>query len=168
MRNRFSGYLLAALLVLSSQAFAQSQNQGDGTTMAFLPQSDSPANLIETTHRTDDLLSSAKLQNRSTQRLTGYRIGWIAVYPTGKEKVGLGLPIDLPLGIAPGATIEVPAQHVSMSYAKEGAIAVIFFVTDIHTSAPSGATTEGLWNPTIDQFEQQALALTKSAILPTH
>ena len=132
--------------------------------MLFLPQPESPAVLVETVHGNKDLLKSAKLQNRSSKPIVGYRIGWVAVYPSGKEKVGLGLPVDLPLGVRPGTTIDVPAQGVSMDYAKEGAIALVFFVTDVRT--PNGATAEGVWRPALEKFEEQALSLTKSAIRP--
>jgi hypothetical protein len=162
MRKLIAGVLLAVFLAVSSGAFAQ----GQGTGMLFLPQSDSPAILVETTRTNKDLLESAKLKNQSGQLITGYRIGWVAVYPTGKDKVGLGLPVDLPLGVRPGATIDVPAQGVSMDYAKEGAITLVFFVTDVRTLASNGTTAEGVWRPPLEQFEQQALSLTKSAILP--
>jgi hypothetical protein len=154
--------LLVVFLAASSGVFAQ----GQGTGMLFLPQPDSPAALVETTHGNKDLLQAAKLQNRSSELIVGYRIGWIAVYPSGKEKVGLGLPVDLPLGVRPGTTIDVPAQGVSTDYAKEGAIALIFFVTDVRTPAPDGATAEGVWRPALEKFEEQALSITKSAILP--
>ena len=95
MQKRMSGVLLVVFLAVSSGTFAQLQ----GTGMLFLRQPDSPAVLVETTHNVKDLLESAKLKNQSSQRVTGYRIGWVAVYPTGEEKVALGLPVELPLGI---------------------------------------------------------------------
>jgi hypothetical protein len=161
MQKLFSGVLLTVFLSVSSGALAQSQ----GTGMMFLPQSDSPAILVETTHGTKDLLESAKLKNRSGQLIIGYRIGWVAVYSTGKEKVGLGLPVDLPLGVRPGTTIDVPAQGVSMDYAKEGAIAVVFFVTDVRTAPPNGTTESNVWRPTLEKLEEQAFSLAKSQFL---
>ncbi len=160
--RRLMPTLLVMFLAVLPRAFAQ----GQGTSMLFLPQPESPAFLVETVHGDKDLLKSAKLQNRSSEPIVGYRIGWVAVYPSGKEKVGLGLPVELPLGVRPGATIDVPAQGVSMDYAKEGAIALVFFVTDVRTAAPSGATAEGVWRPALEKFEEQALSLTKSAIRP--
>jgi hypothetical protein len=158
MRKIILFAFLALCLAVSSGAFAQ----GQGTGMLSLPQPNSPAILVETTHGTKDLLESAKLKNRSEQLIIGYRIGWVAVYATGKEKVGLGLPVDLPLGVRPGTTIDVPAQGVSMDYAQEGAIAVVFFVTDVRTAAPSGTPVSSVWRPAIEIFEAQALSLTKT------
>jgi hypothetical protein len=160
MQKRMSGVLLVVFLAVSSGTFAQLQ----GTGMLFLRQPDSPTVLVETTHNVKDLLESAKLKNQSSQRVTGYRIGWVAVYPTGREKVALGLPVELPLGISPGATINVPAQGVSMDYPKEGALAVVFFVTDVRTSGQNGTTESSVWRLSLEKFEEQALALTKSAI----
>ena len=159
MQKLMSRLLVAVFLTVSSETFAQRQ----GTGMLFLEQPDSPAVLVETTHSIKDLLESAKLKNRSSHRITGYRIGWVAVYPTGKDKVGLGFPVDLPLGISPGATIDVPAQRVSMDHAKEGAMAVVFFVTDVRTSGQNGTTESSVWRATLEKVEEQALARTKSA-----
>jgi hypothetical protein len=164
MRKVPLGVLLLVFCACSQGAFAQ----GSGTGMLFLPQSDAPAILIETTHGVKDLLESAKLKNRSNQVITGYRIGWVAVYASGREKIGLGLPVDLPLGIRPGATIDVPAQGVSMDYAKEGAINIVFFVTDVHTSGQNGTTESGIWRPAIAIIEKQALSLTKSEMRSAH
>jgi hypothetical protein len=100
MRKVSLGVLLLVFSACSQGAFAQ----GRGTGMLFLPQSDAPVILIETTHGVKDLLESAKLKDRSNLVITGYRIGWVAVYASGREKVGLGLPVDLPLGIRPGGT----------------------------------------------------------------
>ena len=124
--------------------------QGDGTGMMMLAQPDSPAILIETNHTTTDLLQSAKLMNVSEHSVTGYRIGWVVVYPSGRSKVGLGLAIDVPAGIKPGEVANVPAQAVSLDFVKEGASAVFFFVTDVYsTGVPA-------WKPELVKVEQKA------------
>ena len=160
MQKLIFGVLLTVFLMLSSGALGQHR----GTGMLHLRPADCPAILVESKHASTDMLESAVLKNVSSKPITGYRIGWIAVYPTGKDKVGLGVSVDLPLGIAPGTTVEVPAQGVSMDYAKEGAIAVVFFVTDIRTSKENGATESIVWKPAIEELEQQALTMTKSVM----
>ena len=72
--------------------------------------------------------------NVSEHSVTGYRIGWVVVYPSGRSKVGLGLAIDVPAGIKPGEVANVPAQAVSLDFVKEGASAVFFFVTDVYST----------------------------------
>ena len=157
MLKLLSVVLSVAFLAASSNAFAQ----GEGTGMLFLQQSDAPASLVQTSHGMKDLLTSAKLKNQSSQIITGYRIGWVAVYGNGKEKVGLGLPVDLPLGVSPGATIDVPAQGVTMDYTKEGAVMVVFFVTEIRSAGQPGTAESSVWRPSLEKFEDQALSLTK-------
>jgi hypothetical protein len=115
----------------------------------------------ETKHGTKDFLLSATLLNQSNQLVTGYRIGWVAVYPSGKEKVSLGLAVDLPLGIRPGAAIDVPSQGVSPDFVTPTAMSVVFFVTDVRTMPVNGSTTPNVWSPSLDKFEEQALTMTK-------
>lgn len=140
--------LLGGVLILGISPKAL--GQGDGTGMMMLAQPDSPAILIETHHTTTDLLQSAKLQNVSEHSVTGYRIGWVVVYPSGRVRVGLGLAIDVPTGIKPGEVANVPAQAVSLDFVKEGASAVVFFVTDVYsTGVPA-------WKPELAKVEQKA------------
>jgi len=160
MQRLICAVFLVMFLALTSSAIGQ-QN---GTAMLSLRQPECPVVLVETTHGITDLLESAKLKNVSGLLLIGYRIGWVAVYPTGKEKVGLGWSVDLPLGISPGATIDVPAQRVSMDYANEGAIAVVFFVTDVRTSRDIDTAASSVWKPALEKLEEQALALAKSTM----
>jgi hypothetical protein len=76
MQRLISTALLVMFLAVLPRAFAQ----GQGTAMLFLPQPESPAVLVETYHGNKDLFKSAKLQNRSSEPIVGYRIGWVAVY----------------------------------------------------------------------------------------
>ncbi len=160
MQKLAFGVLFPAILALASVAFSETQ----GTAMLTLRPADSPAIFIRTNHTNKDFLKSAILKNVSNLVVTGYRIGWVAVYPTGKEKVGLGTAVDLPAGLSSGSTIVVPAQEVSIDYAKEGAIAVVFFVTAIHTSKGTGTEAGSVWKLATEEFETEALALTKSAL----
>lgn len=154
MRTLISSILLM-LLAVSPTVLAQ------GTTMMSIRQTDCPLMFLETKHGAKDFLLSATLRNQSDQLVTGYRVGWVAVYPSGKEKVGLGLSVDLPLGIRPGATIEVPAQGVSPDAVTPTAMSVVFFVTDVRTASLTGSKTENVWGPSMDKFEEQALSMTK-------
>jgi hypothetical protein len=147
--------IFVMLLVVSPTVLAQ------GTTMMSLRQNDCPLMFLETKHGVQDFLLSAKLRNQSDQLVTGYRIGWVAVYPTGKERVGLGLSVDLPLGIEPGATIGVPAQGVSPDFVTPAAMSVVFFVTDVRTASVNGDAASNVWSPSLDKFEEQALTMTK-------
>lgn len=135
------------VLTISPGCFGQVHG---GTGMIMLEQPDSPAILIETHHTTKDLLQSAKLKNIGKRLVTSYRVGWVVVYPSGRNKVGLGLPIDVPAGIRPGEIANVPAQTVSLDFAKEGGSAVVFFVTDVYSA---GGPT---WKPDLDKIEQKA------------
>ncbi|SRR5712692_4896092 len=157
MRKFLFGCFFALLLAVSSASFGQ----GHGTAMLILEQPESPAVLVGTYHTTKDLLQSAKLKNVSEHPVVRYRIGWVVVYPSG-NKVGLGLPIDTPAGIKPGETADVPAQAVSPDFGREGASAVVFFVTDVCTAAGNA------WKPELEKIEQKAREMDKSILAPSH
>jgi hypothetical protein len=121
--------------------------------MLWLEQPDCPAALIQTHHTSKDFLQSAILKNVGKQAIRVYRIGWVVVYLSGKSKVGLGLPVGVPDGLNPGETVDVPAQQVSTDFAKEGASAVVFFVTDVHLGE------NNLWKADLETAEQGARKL---------
>jgi hypothetical protein len=118
----------------------------DGTAFFPLEQADSPLAMIETTHAVDDGLKSAILQNRGTQAIVEYRMGWVAVFPQG-TRTGLGIRVLLPEGASPGRTVKVPAQQVPMDFYKGGAIGVGFFVSEVRFA--DGRT----WKADLDSTE---------------
>ena len=85
------GAILVMLLMVSPTVLAQ------GTAMMSLRHTDCPLTFLETKHGAHDFLLSATLRNQGDQLVTGYRIGWVAVYPSGKERVGLGKTATQPM-----------------------------------------------------------------------
>ena len=150
---------IPALLVIAPLLSAQVQN----TAMLRLSQPDSPAILVRTLHG-KDFLQSATLKNIGTVPIIGYRIGWVEVYPEkmanygayqramlgGKDKIGLGYRVDVPEGIDPMKTTDVPAQGVSDCSYWEGATAVVFFVAEVRTA------TGTAWKADLDKAEEEA------------
>jgi hypothetical protein len=136
--------------------------QEQSTAMLTLKQPDSPGILVRSVHSNKDFLQSAGLKNVSSVSLTGYRIGWVVVYPGGRNKVGLGLRVDVPEGIDPGQTAEVPAQGVSPHFYADGASAVVFFVTDVHTA------TNIVWKPELEKIEQEARQMSRLIRTPSN
>jgi hypothetical protein len=147
--------------IIASFLTAVCCGQPNGTAMLYLPLKDSPAVLTEHVHGPTDFLESAKLKNVSDHSITGFRIGWVVVYPSGKSKVGLGSRVDVPEGITPGTVVDVPAQQVSPNFAQEGASAIVFFVTDIRSRDVP------VWKPEIESVEKLVLdEVEKAAALP--
>jgi hypothetical protein len=144
----FSTLLLAALVL----------GQDRGTAMLKLSQPKSPAALERTVHSTKDFLLSATVKNVSNTSLVGYRIGWVVVYSGGKDKVGLGLPVDVPEGLEPEQTAEVPAQGVNPQFAADGATAVVFFITEVRTVSGT------VWRPDLSLIEQAARRMADSTL----
>jgi len=124
-----------------------------GTAMVNIPQQDSPALLVSTTHTTSDLLSAATLKNVGQRSLSACRLGWVVVFPSGKNEVYLGAPMNIPAGIEPGAKWEAPAQSVSPKYAKQKAAAIAFFVAEAY---PLGGEP---WKADLVQIRRQAVSI---------
>jgi hypothetical protein len=118
--------------------------------MVNIPQQDSPALLVSSTHSTSDLLSAATLRNVGEVPMSGCRLGWVVVYPSGNDEVHLGEPMNISAGIEPDATWDVPAQSVSPEYTRQGATAIAFFVAEAY---PSGGPP---WQADLVQMRQQA------------
>ena len=134
-------------LALSPSLPAQDQ----GTAFIRLLQPDSPARFVRTRNNVkEDLLKFATLKNLGDTSITSYRIGWVAMYDQGNDKVGLGLPVGVPDGINPGQTVEVPAQGVSPTLLSERPLAIVFSVAEIHTAG------DATWKPELAQIEWQA------------
>jgi hypothetical protein len=143
---------VSMLLIMTSSLVAQER-----TAMIRLSQPAAPAMLVRQNHilgRRGDFLGSATLKNIGTTSLNSYRIGWIAAYPDGKDEIGLGSPIDVPKGVEPGQTVEVPAQNVR----PEGSFTVGFFIAEVHTQAGI------VWKASLGDIEEQARL--RAAALP--
>jgi len=121
-----------------------------GTVMVNIPQQDSPALLVSTTHTTSDLLSAATLRNVGQGSLSACRLGWVVIFPSGNNELHLGMPMNIPAGIETGAIWDTPPQSVSPEYAKRGAAAIAFFVAEAY---PSGGKP---WKADLVQIRRQA------------
>jgi hypothetical protein len=149
----WSGRCLSALLLIAPVLSAQSQR----TVMLPLKQPDCPAIMVRMVHA-KDFLQAATLKNVGTAPITGYRIGWVEVYREGRDKVGLGYRVDVPEGIDPTKTTEVPAQGVSDRSYWDGAIAVVFFVAEVRTA------TGTAWKAELDSVEDDARKMAETTV----
>ncbi|MGA2980353.1 MAG: hypothetical protein ABSD76_12255 [Terriglobales bacterium] len=121
-----------------------------GIVMINIPQQDSPALLVSTTHTMSDMLSAATLKNVGPMSLSACRLGWVVLFPSGNSEVHLGVAMNIPAGIETGTTWNAPAQEVSSEYAKQRATAIAFFVAEAYPS--SGRP----WKADLVQIGQQA------------
>jgi hypothetical protein len=96
----------------------------------------------------------------SNTSLIGYRIGWVVVYRGGKDKIGLGLPVDLPETLEPDQITEVPAQGVPPGFVADQTTAVVFFVAEVRTAS------SGLWKPQLSRIERDARQMADFTLAP--
>ena len=123
-----------------------------GTVIVSIPQEDSPAQLMSTTHSASDLLAAVTLKNVCPNRLSACRLGWVVVFPSGNE-VHLGAPINIPMGLDADKTWATPPQSVSPEHTRHGAIAIAFFVAEIYPSSGDP------WKADLARIRQQAAML---------
>lgn len=103
--------------------------QKANTIFSIARQPKDPATLVSATHSSTDLLSAAVIKNRGAKRIVGYRIAWeIYLAGGGSPQTGLGEWMNVPAGIDPEKTSEVPAQAVSIEPVKKGATRIEFAV----------------------------------------
>ncbi|HXN98156.1 MAG TPA: hypothetical protein VN881_03735 [Candidatus Acidoferrales bacterium] len=95
-------------------------------------ESNAPVVLVQATHGLSDLLEDGNVENVSTKTVAAYRIGWALQFPNQPLQFHLGQWMNIPIGIKPGASQDVPAQNVSSNgLAKSGVTGVKFFVAEV-------------------------------------
>jgi hypothetical protein len=85
-------------------------------------------------------------------------LGWIVVFPSGKNEIHLGVQIKIPAGIEAGAACDSPAQAISPEHAKLVATAIAFFIAEVYFA------TEKPWKANLAQVRLQARNI---ALYPT-
>jgi hypothetical protein len=95
--------------------------------LVIAPQEGAPAQLVPPTTHGLDLLTAAKLKNRSEKTIISYRIGWGYVLQNGIE-FHTGALMSVPAGVKPGRVRNVPGQGIHLA---PGAEQVIFFVAEL-------------------------------------
>jgi hypothetical protein len=101
-----------------------------GISLILIPQPTCPAALVSATHIAFDFLHSAVLRNVGERPLIGFRLGWVARFPSRKPELHLCPPVNLPEAIGHSKTCAVPAQVASPDDVKQGAIQMAFFVAE--------------------------------------
>lgn len=98
-----------------------------GTALSIGMQPTAPVQIVQTSHGLADLLTSARFENRSTQPITAYRIGWVSE-SGGRAQFEAGTWMALPAGVNPGAIAEVPAQRIQPKVMPEQ---ITVFVSEV-------------------------------------
>lgn len=145
---------LALLTGLSTIAFA-----GRLGGIVFANQSDSPAQLIETTHGASDWFLSAKLKNQGSRTIVSYRIGWAYIGPGKKQDVRYGMWMNVPAGITPHTIYDVPDQNVP---SKLDANLTVFFVAELKFADKTK------WHANVKDIIRNAKILNKPSLSTNH
>lgn len=148
--------LLLGLFVSSSARTTRTvsaivDREGHLTACSIAHQVGAPARLESVTFGVKNVILGAKLQNAGARPITQYRMGWVVIYGGGKKETVFGPPMNVPVGIAPGATADVPTQAGSMDVLwSKGAREVMVFVKDLQFEGG------GKWRADVASVEKEA------------
>ena len=126
---------LVGCAVASNSAALQIARQGGAPATLFGP--------TKFTLGISDLLMTARLKNNSDKPIKSYRIGWAYVLRNGVQ-FHAGAELNVPAGIRPSETCEVPDQTIPLNLNAER---VIFFVAELTFADGSRwkANNEDIW-----------------------
>jgi hypothetical protein len=106
--------VLIAITAPQSQAIgphASSQNSGEDILMLFAPQSDDPVHIVQASFGADNLLLDARLENKSHNKIQGYRLGWVSV-KKDDVRMGRGELVTVPEKVDTTSQFDIPATSV--------------------------------------------------------
>jgi hypothetical protein len=106
--------VLIAITSPQSQAIgphASSQNSGEDILMLFAPQSDDPVHIVQASFGADNLLLDARLENKSHNKIQGYRLGWVSV-KKDDVRMGRGELVTVPEKVDTTSQFDIPATSV--------------------------------------------------------
>jgi hypothetical protein len=108
-----------------------------------------PASVLRVTPVAPPLMASLVLKNQSQSPLTGFRIGWMLSYG-GQSHPVIG-PLLRPVRpIAPGQTVEVPAQGSRQGALRARPDSVSFFIAQVNYG------NGRVWKPMLRQLGCEA------------
>lgn len=87
-----------------------SQNNED-TLMLFAPQADDPVHIVQASFGADNLLLDAHLENKSHNKVQGYRLGWVSV-KKDDVRMGRGELVTVPEKVDTTSQFDIPATPV--------------------------------------------------------
>jgi len=103
---------LIAIMALPSLALGPSTSQNnEDTLMLFAPQADDPVHIVQASFGADNLLLDAHLENKSHNKVQGYRLGWVSV-KKDDIRMGRGELVTVPEKVDTTNQFDIPACPV--------------------------------------------------------
>ena len=103
---------LMAIMALQSPALRPNTSQNnDDTLMLFAPQADDPVHIVQASFGADNLLLDAHLENKSHNKVQGYRLGWVSV-KKDDVRMGRGELVAVPEKVDTTSQFDIPATPV--------------------------------------------------------
>ncbi len=104
-----------------------------------------PATLTSLTPASPPLMATLVLKNQSSSPVAGFRIGWMLSY-SGKAHPVIGPFLRPVRPIAPGQTVQVPAQGSRQEALRARPDSVAFFVAQVDFGDGR------VWKPTLQEL----------------
>ena len=104
---------LIAIMATQSQAIGPNTSfqSAEDTLMLFAPQANDPVHIVQASFGADNLLMDARLENKSHNKVQGYRLGWVSV-KKDDIRMGRGELVTVPEKVDTTAQFDIPASAV--------------------------------------------------------
>ena len=105
--------LLVAILVApsSSSGLNPAQNSNQDVSMLFARQAEDPVRIVQASFGADNMLLDAHLENKSHNKVQGYRLGWVSV-KKDDVRMGRGELVTVPEKVDTTSQFDIPANPV--------------------------------------------------------
>jgi|ERR1041385_667644 len=109
------GYIIFLIAIMALQSPALGPNNpsqsNEDTLMLFAPQADDPVHIVQASFGADNLLLDAHLENKSHNKVQGYRLGWVSV-KKDDVRMGRGELVTVPEKVDTTSQFDIPANPV--------------------------------------------------------
>ncbi|MGB8130935.1 MAG: hypothetical protein WCG81_14180 [Candidatus Angelobacter sp.] len=149
---------LIAITTPQSQAIgphASSQNSGEDILMLFAPQSDDPVHIVQASFGADNRLLDARLENKSHNKIQGYRLGWVSV-KKDDIRMGRGELVTVPEKLDTTSQFDIPATSVpSKEDLSKHPTSIVIYIAELQFQDGTK------WQADAKKLKKEALAMLK-------
>lgn len=123
--------------------------------MLFAPQSDDPVHIVQASFGADNRLLDARLENKSHNKIQGYRLGWVSV-KKDDIRMGRGELVTVPEKLDTTSQFDIPATSVpSKEDLSKHPTSIVIYIAELQFQDGTK------WQADAKKLKKEALAMLK-------